>query len=298
MGGAPAGALRLSRYRLKRTESAAAARAPRPSRPRRACSVASRGRYSTTRRNRASTAASWQTARARWCDDPSCVLRARRTRSRKCPQFTGAGAQQKRRRTRRYGPVHPFDRHTPPPHGGVCNRPPTRRNWSFIVRASCVRRGNSCGSCPLGRRHVARRRQRRALRVRRRDRAGVEHDQRRAAERERASAPGSRRTAPRRSSGPGRACSRRSRRSSAPSRRRSPARPGGRRARRGAAPRAAACPAAAGESCTARSRSPRRGPTGSTAASRSARGRAAWCTRRRASSRNGAKSTERCSSVE
>ena len=49
-----------------------------------------------------------------------------------------------------YGPAHPFDRQTPPPHGGVSNRPPMRRNWSFMSRASCVRRGNSCGSWPAG----------------------------------------------------------------------------------------------------------------------------------------------------
>ena len=44
--------------------------------------------------------------------------------------------------------VHPFERHTPPPHGGVSSRPPMRRNWSFMSRDSSVRRGNSCGSCP------------------------------------------------------------------------------------------------------------------------------------------------------
>ena len=37
---------------------------------------------------------------------------------------------------------------TPPPQGGVCRRPPIRRNWSFISRDSGVRRGNSCGSWP------------------------------------------------------------------------------------------------------------------------------------------------------
>ena len=45
-------------------------------------------------------------------------------------------------------PVHPLEWQTPPPHGGVSSLPPIRRNWSFMSRASCVRRGNSCGSWP------------------------------------------------------------------------------------------------------------------------------------------------------